>query len=136
MWAVRVEGQGLLKGQQTCVGFPFSVEIIDSSFEHLLVESNGRSVLSRINSISLDLNHFWWFRYLRELQNQARADHMNTIALAKAEQHGWRPLNQYAMSSAILVTKQDSSWGLAQEHYMYVVQHIAHYLPMTMRGEG
>jgi len=73
---------------------------------------------------------------LRELQNQARVDSMNEVALAKAEQHGWRPLNQYAMSSAIPVMKQDNSWGLAQQDYMYVVQHVSHYLPMTMRGEG
>ena len=78
----------------------------------------------------------WFCRYLREVQNQARADGMNAVALAKAEQHGWRPLNQYAMSSAIPVTKQDNTWSLAQRDYRYVVQHVSHYLPMTIRGEG
>ena len=57
-------------------------------------------------------------------------------AMAKAEQHGWRPLNQYAISSAIPVMKQDNGWGLKAGQYMYVVQHIAHYLPLTMRGGG
>jgi hypothetical protein len=74
--------------------------------------------------------------YLRELQNQARADGMTEVAMAKAEQHGWRPLNQYAISSAIPVMKQDNGWGLKAGQYMYVVQHIAHYLPLTMRGGG
>ena len=39
--------------------------------------------------------------YLREIQNEARAEMMTSISMAKAAQHGWRPLNQHAITRAI-----------------------------------
>lgn len=44
--------------------------------------------------------------YLRELQNEARAEVMTEISMAKAVQHGWRPINQHAITGSIPVSQQ------------------------------
>ncbi len=44
--------------------------------------------------------------YLREVQNEARAEIMVDISLSIAAQHGWRPVNQHAISSSVPVSAQ------------------------------
>jgi hypothetical protein len=45
--------------------------------------------------------------YLREVQNEARGEIMADISMAKAIEHGWRPMNQHAISRSIPVGKQE-----------------------------
>eukprot|EP01043_Picozoa_sp_COSAG02_P031796 COSAG02_NODE_2092_length_9853_cov_12.323970_7_plen_247_part_00 len=44
--------------------------------------------------------------YLREVQNEARGEKMADISMSKAAQHGWRPVNQHAISRSIPVGQQ------------------------------
>lgn len=71
--------------------------------------------------------------YLRELQNQPRGELMATQAMAAAgAAAGWRGLNQFGLTAAIPVAKQENGVHLYNTQYTFVLQHIAHYLPIAM----
>ena len=49
---------------------------------------------------------------------------------------GWRGLDQHAVTKAIPVAKQPDGVHLQPPQYTFVLQHIAHYLPLSMQARS
>jgi hypothetical protein len=74
--------------------------------------------------------------YLREIQNEARGELLNQIMMAEACVAGLKIVDQHHITQAIPVNPNDDAIHLAPNLYAYVLQFIAHFLPLTKKEEG
>jgi hypothetical protein len=70
--------------------------------------------------------------FKREIWNEARGALVSSIMTAEACAAGFRVIDQHQITSAVGVTAHSDATHLDSTEYSFVLQYIAHFLPLAM----